>query len=102
MVFFPCERRAARIALTPDNAGKLTNSGLQVAVESGLGAASGWSDEQHAAKGAEVVSDATNALSEASRVVRLDKPTMPGAAARSAIWPRLWPAIRVCIDQDNL
>ena len=84
-VFFPREPGAARIALTPDNAGKLTKAGLQVVVESGLGAASGWSDEQYAAKGAEVVSDAVKALSEAGLVVRVDKPTMPGAAARGAV-----------------
>ena len=84
-VFFPREPGAARIALTPDNAGKLTKAGLQVVVESGLGAASGWSDEQYAAKGAEVVSDAAKALPEAGLVVRVDKPTMPGAAARGAV-----------------
>jgi NAD(P) transhydrogenase subunit alpha len=84
-VLFPREPGAARIALTPDNAGKLTKAGLHVVVEAGLGAALGWSDEQYAAKGAEVVSDATKALSEAGLVVRVEKPAMPSAAPRGAV-----------------
>jgi NAD(P) transhydrogenase subunit alpha len=84
-VFFPREPGATRVALTPDNAGKLVKAGLQVAVERGLGAGLGWSDEQYAAKGAAVVDDAAKAMSGTGLVVRVDKPSMPGAAPQGAV-----------------
>lgn len=79
-VFFPREPGTARIALTPDNAGKLAKMGLVVAVEEGLGDALGWNDGQYAARGARLVTDAAEALAQAGLVVRVDKPSAAAAA----------------------
>jgi NAD(P) transhydrogenase subunit alpha len=84
-VYFPREPGAARVALTPDNAGKLVKSGFRVLVGKGLGDALGWSDGQYEAKGAELTDDATKALAEAGLVVRVDKPPASAAAARGAV-----------------
>jgi NAD(P) transhydrogenase subunit alpha len=83
--FFPRESGATRVALTPDTAGKLVKAGLRVVVEKGLGSVLGWNDGQYAAKGAEVVEDGGKALAEAGLVVRVDKPSLAGAAARGAV-----------------
>ncbi len=84
-VYFPREPGAARVALTPENAGKLVNAGFRVVVEKGLGESLGWSDEQYAAKGAELTDNSAEALAEAGLVVRVDKPPASGAAARGAL-----------------
>jgi NAD(P) transhydrogenase subunit alpha len=84
-VYFPREPGAARVALTPDNAGKLVKSGFRVLVGKGLGDALGWSDGQYEAKGAELTDDAAKALAEAGLVVRVDKPPASSAAARGAV-----------------
>ena len=81
-VFFPREPGATRVALTPDNAGKLVKAGLDVRVEKGLGESLGWSHGQYEAKGAQVVSDAAGALAHADLVVRVDKPSSAQEAGR--------------------
>ncbi len=51
---FPGERR---VAITPDNIGRLKKIGIKVIVESGAGIRAGFSDDQYADAGAEIVSD---------------------------------------------
>ena len=83
-VYFPREPGAARVALTPENAGKLVKAGFRVVVEKGLGESLGWSDKQYSAKGAELTDNSAAALAAAGLVVRVDKPPASGAAARGA------------------
>ena len=85
-VFSPREPGVARVAITPDTAGKLTKLGLDVVVEKGLGQPLGWSDEQYTAKGARIADDPAKALAEANLVVRVDKPeSASSAAAKGAV-----------------
>ncbi|MFM8885693.1 MAG: NAD(P) transhydrogenase subunit alpha [Chthoniobacterales bacterium] len=85
-VFSPREPGVARVAITPDTAGKLTKLGLEVVVEKGLGQPLGWSDEQYTAKGARIADDPAKALAEAGLVVRVDKPeSTTTAAAKGAL-----------------
>jgi len=81
-VFFPLEADATRVALTPDNAGKLVKAGLDVRVERGLGESLGWSDAHYEAKGAQVVTDAAAALAQSGLVVRVGKPSGSHEAGR--------------------
>ena len=80
-VFSPREPGVARIAITPDTAGKLVKLGLEVVVEKGLGAPLGWSDDQYTAKGARIADDPEKALAAAGVVVRVGKPSSASAAA---------------------
>ena len=73
--FFPREEGAVRSALTPANAAKLKKLGLQVCVESGLGAALGWPDEEYAKAGAEIVAAGAGVPGDAGLVIRVDKPS---------------------------
>jgi NAD(P) transhydrogenase subunit alpha len=64
----------ARTAIVPENAAKLVKRGAQVAVETGVGAACGYSDTDYIAAGATVVQDHQASLSSADMVLRLRKP----------------------------
>ena len=57
-VAVPKESRSGekRVALVPDIISKLTKAGLDVTIESGAGAESGFSDDQYSAAGATVKS----------------------------------------------
>jgi NAD(P) transhydrogenase subunit alpha len=81
-VFFPRESDATRVALTPDNGGRLVKAGLDVRVGKGLGESLGWSDEQYAVKGARIVTDAVEALAQSGLVVRVGKPSSAQEAGR--------------------
>lgn len=84
LVFFPREPSQTRVALTPENAAKLVKMGLEVAVESGLGSALGWSDDLYRKAGADVASAGTAA--RADLVIRVAKPAdAAGAAKRGAV-----------------
>jgi H+-translocating NAD(P) transhydrogenase subunit alpha len=63
-----------RVALVPDAVAKLASSGFTFAVETGAGIAAGFTDEEFAAAGADVVSRA-EVLSGASAVVRVGRPS---------------------------
>ena len=63
-----------RTAMVPENAAKLVKRGAQVAVETGVGAACGYSDADYAASGVTVVQDRRELLSSADMVLRLRKP----------------------------
>ena len=63
-----------RVALVPDAVGKLASSGFTFAVETDAGIAAGFTDEEYAAAGADVVSRA-ELLAGAGAVVRVGRPT---------------------------
>ena len=75
-IYIPKERHPgeARTAMVPENAAKLVKRGAQVAVETGVGAACGYSDADYIAAGATVVQDHQMSLSSADMVLRLRKP----------------------------
>lgn len=83
-VYFPRESDSVRVALSPDNAGKLHKLGLEVVVQSGLGAHLGWRDEDYAAKSASLVADAAS-LQDCGLVVRVNRPSGQDAAPRGAV-----------------
>jgi len=66
------ERRAA---LVPTGVRKLVGLGMEVAVESGLGAAAGFPDEEYEAAGAQVEPDGEALLGAADVVVKVRKPS---------------------------
>ena len=76
MILFACSEPdwESRIVLTPAAAGKLVGLGIDVRVESGIGASLYIADEAFEAAGATVVSDAEAAIAEADVVVRLNPP----------------------------
>ncbi len=73
----------ARVALTPEVAGRLVQDGLRVLVEQGAGAGAGFSDAAYAASGAEPVD--SGRLSETAEILlRLGPPSLEALRA----WPR--------------
>ncbi len=63
-----------RCAVVPQNAKRLCALGAKLVVESGLGEASGFADEEYADAGAEVCADRSKILSESDVIMRLRKP----------------------------
>jgi NAD(P) transhydrogenase subunit alpha len=69
----PLERR---VALTPDVAGQLRKSGLEVLVERGAGAEAFHADASYEASGAQIVPDARTLYGQADLVLKVQKPTL--------------------------
>jgi NAD(P) transhydrogenase subunit alpha len=65
-----------RAALIPASVKKLVQLGAQVSVESGLGAAAGFSDEEYQAAGASLADDRSALLASAQMVLRVRKPEL--------------------------
>ena len=65
-----------RVALTPEAAGALVKSGLEVLVEAGAGAGAFHSDAAFGAAGAHIVSDAATLYDQAEVVLKVQKPTL--------------------------
>ena len=63
-----------RAAMVPANASKLINQGFSVAVQSGLGSASGYSDAEYAGAGATVSDDRASLLAGSDIVMAVRKP----------------------------
>ncbi len=63
-----------RVVVTPESAEKLNQLGLEVIVESGIGAHLGYSNETYRLKGASVVSSTTEGFAEADWVFALHRP----------------------------
>jgi H+-translocating NAD(P) transhydrogenase subunit alpha len=74
------ERRAgeARVAATPETAKKLAALGCTVAVETGAGLASGFTDAAYAESGAEIAPDAAATLAGAGIVFKVRAPLGTG------------------------
>ncbi|MBO0682039.1 MAG: Re/Si-specific NAD(P)(+) transhydrogenase subunit alpha [Candidatus Dormibacteraeota bacterium] len=64
-----------RVALVPETATKLIAAGLEVALESGAGAAAGYRDEAYEEAGVQLVDDAGALLSGADVVFKVQPPT---------------------------
>lgn len=79
-IAIPKERRPheRRVAATPDTVKKFIASGFQVAVESGAGEASRFSDEAYLAAGATVLPDPSKLLADADVVLKVQRPLLPG------------------------
>ncbi|MFL3658056.1 MAG: Re/Si-specific NAD(P)(+) transhydrogenase subunit alpha [Opitutales bacterium] len=77
-VFVPCEAfpSETRVALIPESAQKLTSLGLSVEVERGAGLDSYFLDTAYEKAGALIVTDRSEALSQADVVVRVRKPSL--------------------------
>lgn len=65
-----------RVALIPDSVKKLTQAGIEVAVESGLGKGSGYSDAEYTDAGATISNDRQALIGSADMVLRVRKPAL--------------------------
>jgi len=63
-----------RVSMTPAGVRELHEHGHEVTVEAGAGAASGFSDEQYAAQGAEIAADADGVFAAAEMIVKVKEP----------------------------
>ena len=70
------ERRAheLRVAVTPDTVKKFIGLGAEVAIETGAGLGSSYTDEAYTAAGAKVVADEAAAISDADIVLKVQRP----------------------------
>ena len=66
--------REGRVALIPPAVSELTKSGHEVLIQSGAGAASGYSDEDYLRAGAQVLPDAISAYGRAQLVLKVKEP----------------------------
>ena len=73
-----------RTSATPETVKKMIRLGSEVAIESGAGAAVGFSDDIYAELGAEIVSDRAALMSSADMVLRLRKPELDEVAMLKA------------------
>ena len=80
------ERQAGetRVAATPETVKKLIGAGFSVVVEAGLGAGSSYPDADCAAAGAELVSDAAQAIGKADILLKVRGPVSEEIAALKA------------------
>ena len=69
-----------RTSATPETIKKMIRLGAEVAIESGAGAAVGFSDDIYAELGAEIVNDRAALMSSADMVLRLRKPELDEVA----------------------
>ena len=70
------ERRAheLRVAVTPDTVKKFIGLGAEVAIETGAGLSSSYTDEAYAAAGARIAADEAAAISDADIVLKVQRP----------------------------
>jgi len=70
------ERRAneLRVAVSPDTVKKLVGLGAEVAIESGAGLGSAYTDESYAAAGARIAPDERSAIGDADVVLKVQRP----------------------------
>lgn len=64
----------SRVAVTPETAGKLTESGAVVLIETGAGEGAFFSDEDYRESGAEIVPDARTLCERADIVLKVKEP----------------------------
>jgi len=76
--------RENRVALTPDSAGRLMRSKVEVVVQSGAGVRAGFPDDAYTALGARVAPDAAATCAGARVVVKVQPPTDDEVAALEA------------------
>jgi H+-translocating NAD(P) transhydrogenase subunit alpha len=93
----PGERR---VALVPDVAKKLVDSGLEVGIESGAGVAAGFPDQAYRDAGAEVVAGPGSVLGNADAVLKVQAPTLEELRllkSRSVLISFLQPATQAAV-----
>jgi NAD(P) transhydrogenase subunit alpha len=73
----PGENRAAMV---PESVKKLVKAGADIRIEAGMGAGSGFTDEEYTAVGATIATDRVALLGEADVVLRLHKPPIEEVA----------------------
>lgn len=88
-----------RVAVTPDIAGRLVKSGLQVSVESGAGAAAGFLDDAYRNEGATIAPDAATLYGGGDFVLKVQRPNASeiaglrkGSALIAFLQPLMYPA----------
>ena len=83
----PMERRPgeARVAVSPEVAGKLVGLGFTVVVEKGAGAGASFLDEAYKKAGATIAKDAAGALKGADIVLKVQGPTTGGAKGKNEL-----------------
>lgn len=73
-----------RVALIPDAVARLAKAGLEVVVETGAGAAAGFSDAAYRAAGAQLAPDAAAVYAGAQVLTKVQPPSVAEAAALRA------------------
>jgi NAD(P) transhydrogenase subunit alpha len=73
----PGENRAPMV---PESVKKLVKAGADIRIEAGMGAGSGFADEEYTAVGATIATDRVALLGEADVVLRLHKPSIEEVA----------------------
>jgi len=85
----------ARVALTPESAGRLQKLGYECLVEAGAGAAASITDEAYRAAGVEVVETAAELWSQADIVIKVREPSeaeLDAAPDGKTLIGFVWPA----------
>ncbi|MBN1379978.1 MAG: NAD(P) transhydrogenase subunit alpha [Gammaproteobacteria bacterium] len=70
------EKNECRVSVIPDHVSKMTQLGVSVYAESGLGSGVDISDKQYEEAGAKIVSDRVSLLKEADMVIGINKPVI--------------------------
>lgn len=88
------ENHETRVAITPEGTEALIKLGAQVAVETGSGIASSYTDEDYVKAGATVLDERSQVLKQSSIVITVQAPPeedirqlQPGTILISFIWP---------------
>ena len=69
-----------RVAIAPDNVAAFAKLGYDVRVEAGAGESANFPDSTYESAGATIVSDRSEAWSQADLLLKLDPPTMEEAS----------------------
>ena len=99
----------ARVALTPESAGRLHKLGYECLVESGAGTAADFTDAAYAAAGVTVVDSAAALWSEADIIAKVRPPMADEAAAApegkiliSHVWPAQNEALLATLNEKGM
>jgi NAD(P) transhydrogenase subunit alpha len=99
----------ARVALTPESAGRLQKLGYQCVVETGAGMAASISDEAYEAAGVEVVGKASDLWAKADIIVKVREPSgdeidaaPDGKTVISFVWPAANNALLKRLNAKNM
>jgi len=83
-----------RVAITPEGVKKLKDTGQDIAIESGAGMASSYSDDDYSKAGAEIIKDRKKVLADCDILLAVQAPAIgdlgkmkKGAVLISFIWP---------------
>ena len=80
-----CRPGEARVAVSPEVAGKLVGLGFTVAVEKGAGTGASFLDEAYQEAGATIAKDAASALKGADIVLKVQAPTTQGGEGKNEL-----------------